>query len=615
MKRYKKLGVIVAMTSLMTVFNFNAKEAKAASDVGIKYSSHVQNVGDQRSVYDGQLIGTEGRGLRMEGLNISLVNPLSGMKLKYRVHIQNIGWTNWLSEGEYAGTTGKSFRIEAIQVKLEGAPSNYHVEYQTHVQDIGWQNWVEDGVTAGTTGQSKRVEAIRIKVVNDKENASDIGVKYQSTVQDVGLQQEMFNGNMAGTTGDNLRLEKIKLSLTNAPTGAKISYRVHIENRGWLGWASGGTTTGAIGNDKRIEAIEIKASGLPEGYHVEYRAHVQDVGWQGWVRDGAISGTTGKSKKIEALKVRIVKDETVSNISYVYSNYNVSLNSMIDTQMNGTPALQMVNSKGQWEWRYAQIKDGQKGYYYYSTVVIEEEEEKKETSPKIQEDIKNDEISKTVSLKSTTTTVQTFVKDEVVYNEIKEQLRQNVDPALTRNSDTYKYQFLKLSYVDGTTAAQLNAVFNSNGVLKGKGKVFIDAAKKYNINPIYLAAHSILETGNGTSELARGIDVNGTKVYNLFGIGAVDSNPNGGGSQYAYSKGWTSIDKAIYGGAEFISSSYINSSYKQDTIYKMKWNPGNPGEHQYATDVKWATNQVAYIKKCFDQIPNAKLVFDIPVYK
>jgi beta-N-acetylglucosaminidase len=584
-KRFKNLGIIVALTSATTIFNLKMIEAKAASDVSIGYSAHVQNIGDKQRVYDGQLMGTEGKSFRLEGINIALINPISGMSIKYRVHIQNIGWTNWLSSNQYAGTKDKSLRIEAIEIKLEGAPSNYHVEYQAHVQDIGWQSWVKDGQTAGTTGQSKRVEALRVKIVNYNEvNTSSLGVKYQSEIQNIGLQDRMSNGEITGTIGEGLRLEKINVSLENAPSGANITYRTHIEGRGWLGWVSSGTTTGAIGNDKRIESIEIKANGLPNGYHIEYRAHVQDIGWQNWVKDGQTAGTTGQSKRIEALKIRIVKDEAPNNgdtnISYIYTNYNVSLNDMVNIQLSKEPSLQMVNSNNQWEWRYAKITSDKQGYYYYPSA-----------------------------------NVTNFVEDNNVYNIIKDQLILNLDSSLSRNTDTYKYQFLKLSYVDGTTAQQLNSLFRPDGVLSGKGQVFIDAAKQYNVNPIYLASHAILETGNGTSPLAKGIDVNGAKVYNLFGIGAIDGNPDGAGSQYAYSKGWTSIDLAIYGGAEFTSSSYINSSYKQDTIYKMRWNPGIPGVHQYATDVKWATNQVANIKKMFDQIPDAKLVFDIPVYK
>ena len=76
---------------------------------------------------------------------------------------------------------------------------------------------------------------------------------------------------------------------------------------------------------------------------------------------------------------------------------------------------------------------------------------------------------------------------------------------------------------------------------------------------MYLVSHALLETGNGTSDLATGISVNGKTVYNMFGIHAYDSDANYYGSQYAYNQGWFSVDEAIKGGAEFISGLYINN--------------------------------------------------------
>jgi hypothetical protein len=79
--------------------------------------------------------------------------------------------------------------------------------------------------------------------------------------------------------------------------------------------------------------------------------------------------------------------------------------------------------------------------------------------------------------------------------------------------------------------------------------------------------------------------------------------------------GWTTPELAIRGGAEWISKLYLNhSSYKQNTLYKMRWNPMLPGSHQYATDVKWAVSQSNAIKKMFDQFPNAILKFDVTSY-
>ncbi|AGK97878.1 Ig-like domain-containing protein [Clostridium pasteurianum] len=183
--------------------------------------------------------------------------------------------------------------------------------------------------------------------------------------------------------------------------------------------------------------------------------------------------------------------------------------------------------------------------------------------------------------------------------------------------DTYGvYQFLRLDYIQGVTVDDLNKILAGKGVLDGKGAQFLAAAQQSNVNPIYLVSHALLETGNGYSRLATGINVNGQTVYNLFGIGAYDSNANYYGSVYAYNKGWFNVDQAIYGGAQWISGDFINNSqYKQNTLYKMRWNPASPGNHQYATDVRWAYNQVYNIKNLIDMVANPSLEFDIPQYK
>ena len=138
------------------------------------------------------------------------------------------------------------------------------------------------------------------------------------------------------------------------------------------------------------------------------------------------------------------------------------------------------------------------------------------------------------------------------------------------------------------------------GVLEGKANEIIDACKTYNINPLYFIAHTFSESGNGSSKLAKGITITeyydksadkmvsipATKVYNLFGIGAIDSSPIVGGTSYAYRNGWTSIDATIKGSAKFLAEKYLHSS--QNTLYEMRFNPKGY-EHQYASDPEWAT--------------------------
>lgn len=203
-------------------------------------------------------------------------------------------------------------------------------------------------------------------------------------------------------------------------------------------------------------------------------------------------------------------------------------------------------------------------------------------------------------------------------------IRGYVDPRNITNDAYRKYEFLKLSYNNGSSVVDLNNVLKGKGILNNLGQTFINSAKANNINPIYLISHAILETGNGTSALAKGIRVSSVDgkavtpkiVYNLFGIGAYDSNANKYGSEYAYKQGWFSITQAINGGAQFISSGYINNaSTNQNTLYKMRWNPAKPGTHQYATDIRWAYNQILNIKILIEKCPNTILYFDIPILK
>jgi len=130
----------------------------------VQYRSHVQNVGWQGYALDGNLSGTTYRNLRVEAMNIDLINAPENAKIKYRTQIQNIGWQSWKENGQLTGTEGQGLRIEALQIKLENL-EQYTVEYRVHVEGIGWTGWYMDGETAGTVGQSRRIEAIQIRLV------------------------------------------------------------------------------------------------------------------------------------------------------------------------------------------------------------------------------------------------------------------------------------------------------------------------------------------------------------------------------------------------------------------------------------------------------------------
>ncbi|MCM3550332.1 SH3 domain-containing protein [Alkalihalobacillus clausii] len=194
------------------------------------------------------------------------------------------------------------------------------------------------------------------------------------------------------------------------------------------------------------------------------------------------------------------------------------------------------------------------------------------------------------------------------------------DVAYYMNANNFKQgtssylQFLNLSSSAGLSAEAINSqLLSDKGILQGQGQAFINASKLYGVNEIYLISHALLETGNGKSQLATGVQVNGKTVYNMYGIGAYDGNAVSAGAQYAYNQGWFTPEDAIIGGARFVSNNYFARG--QNTLYKMRWNPANPGTYQYATDVGWAVKQTHQMSNLYSLVDDYEMTFDVPVYK
>ena len=139
-------------------------------DTQAVYSAHVQNIGWQDEVYNGETIGTVGQGLRMEALKLDLYKPLYSGDVTYSAHIQNIGWQDWKKDGEISGTVGEKLQMEAVKIKLTGEMKvHYDIYYRAQVQNLGWLDWVKNGEEAGTTGKGYRLESLEIKLVPKTE--------------------------------------------------------------------------------------------------------------------------------------------------------------------------------------------------------------------------------------------------------------------------------------------------------------------------------------------------------------------------------------------------------------------------------------------------------------
>lgn len=100
------------------------------------------------------------------------------------------------------------------------------------------------------------------------------------------------------------------------------------------------------------------------------------------------------------------------------------------------------------------------------------------------------------------------------------------------------------------TAEELDKVYSLMNIkgsrLAGKGAIFKEAEERYQINALYLIAHSALESSWGRSQIAK--DKN-----NFFGIAAYDTTP------YDSAKSFDNVDKGILGAAKWIRQNYIDN--------------------------------------------------------
>ncbi|MED4941242.1 SH3 domain-containing protein [Heyndrickxia coagulans] len=243
---------------------------------------------------------------------------------------------------------------------------------------------------------------------------------------------------------------------------------------------------------------------------------------------------------------------------------------------------------------------------------------------------KNHEVGETLK-EGTKVTILSTVKGndgytwyQISYNKAwknatKNEVKYYLNPNNFVSDPVRSLQFLKLTSTANLNATEVNQkILAGKGILAGKASAFLTAAKQNGINEIYLIAHALLETGNGTSQLANGVKYNGKTVYNMYGTGANDGNAVQNGARYAYQHGWTTPEAAIIGGAKFISSNYLGAG--QDTLYKMRWNPDvaatyGYASHQYATDIGWAYKQVDEIYNLYNLLDNYNITLEVPSYQ
>ena len=81
-----------------------------------------------------------------DGAKSDLTTPVEEpLAVSYRTHVQNLGWQDFVSNGEMSGSKGKGLRLEGIEIRLDNNTIGGSIEYRTHVQNEGWQDYVADG--------------------------------------------------------------------------------------------------------------------------------------------------------------------------------------------------------------------------------------------------------------------------------------------------------------------------------------------------------------------------------------------------------------------------------------------------------------------------------------
>lgn len=213
---------------------------EAANQYDIYYRVHAQSYGWLDWAKNGEAAGSEGYSKRLEGIEIRLVKkgeaapgstsrPFVCKMIKYQTHVQNIGWQSEKADGEMSGTSGQYLRLEGIKIHLGGSIDG-GIAYATHVQTYGWQSYVSDGQLSGTSGQSKRLEAIRMNLTGNAANQYD--VYYRVHAQHFGWLGWAKNGQSAGTAGYSYRLEAIQIALVPKGGSAPGSTINHYYNKG-----------------------------------------------------------------------------------------------------------------------------------------------------------------------------------------------------------------------------------------------------------------------------------------------------------------------------------------------------------------------------------------------
>lgn len=136
----------------------------------IWYRGHASKLGWLDPVRDGQVCGTVGFDLPLEAIKIDVTKlreyVSKNITVDVKAHIENVGWKEYknITSDTVVGTTGKGQRIEALQIFVNNLPKGKYFFIRTQIEDYGWTDWIGNGYTTGTVGIRKAIEALQMKI-------------------------------------------------------------------------------------------------------------------------------------------------------------------------------------------------------------------------------------------------------------------------------------------------------------------------------------------------------------------------------------------------------------------------------------------------------------------
>ena len=149
--------------------------------------------------------------------------------------------------------------------------------------------------------------------------------------------------------------------------------------------------------------------------------------------------------------------------------------------------------------------------------------------------------------------------------------------SINSNNPYYNYfQYLPARSKTSLTASQFDQYTNqmvSSGKLLNIGSSLISNQNTYGVNALIMYANAALESGWGQSQIA--INKN-----NLFGHGAVDSNP------YYGANGYASVDDCI----KYHAKMFISEGYCDPKDYSGRYYGSHLGDKESGINVKYASD-------------------------